>query len=106
MISSSKSTYYSTDLVYRKGDLVVLMTDLSPRNIKNPTVCRVVDLERPPKTFGLHDQKLQLECIKTGLTTASNGSEVLKYDTFLIFAVMGMFDALGKCSFNSGVTVI
>ena len=100
MTCSNKTPYYSVDLTYRVGDLVALIDMKNPVRSVNPTVCRVLSVERPPKQHGLTDQKLLLECVKTGLTTKMLGAEVLKYDTFLIFATMGMMSRLIEAHFG------
>lgn len=100
MTSSSKKPYYSVDLTYRVGDLVALVDMRNPSRTINPTICRVLSVERPPRQYGLTDQKLHLECIKTGLTAKMHGAEVLKYDTYLIFAIMGTMSRLIEAHFG------
>ena len=96
----SNKPFYSVDLTFRVDDLVAMVDSSFPKKYVNPTICKVISVERPQESYGLSDQKLEVKCLKTGLVGKVTGAEVLKYDTYLIFSVMSMFSKLLNSNFD------
>ena len=105
MIYLSKQPFFSIDLKFKVGDLVIPVDDNTLKRITCPTVCRVLSVERPPKDYGLSDQKLEIQCIETGLTAKKHGGNVLKYDSFLIFSVMSMLSRMIEAHFSQKISL-
>lgn len=99
MILNVTKSYYSVDLVYKIGEKVCIY-NLAMKTSK-PIMFTIVDVERPPKDFGLRDQKLTVQCHDTKIIHHLRGDEVIKYDTFLIFWTMAFFNRMLRQHFSS-----